>query len=476
MPQSRIAYVDIPHLPVQVERQRNDGGNRPLVVGGRPWDPGAVLDCDDAARAAGVEAGMRLARAAARCPDAAFVTADSEAYQNVQTRLEVAMRPFTDRIETAGLGRLLLDISHTRRRHPEDEELAHRLLRAARAASGLDVRVGMADRRFTAEQAARAAERNRAWVVPPKDARAFLSGLPLNALPIDDRMQRRLILVGVHTLGELSRLPRLAVIRQFGTHAGFLHDLASGRDPRTVHPDAPPLELRHRHTFDPPALRREWLDAQTDALIAAMAERLRAQGYQAQGMRLQLTEADERRHTETGSIEPPTANADRLIRQARAHLNAMDLQSPLQTLTVALYPLRPTYLGASQLALFSAPRDGRMRRLRETLRRLRARFGELVLVIASLIEPPRPRAIQVTTGEGAQGDAQGDARPRALIWHGRIHPVRRCYEHWRERRAWWAQTIERDYYRLEDAGGRVHLVYHDRLSEAWWLERRSPSR
>lgn len=468
MPHSRIAYVCVPHLPVQVERGRRDeGDDRPLVVGGRPWDPGAVLDCDAAARAAGVESGMRLAQAAARCPEAAFVTADSEAYQSVQEQLEVRLRPFTDRIETLGLGRFLLDLSHTRRRHPDDEKLARQLKHAARASNGLDVRIGMADRRFTSEQAARAAKRNTALVIPPEDARAFLAALPLTVLPTDAPIRRRLILLGVHTLGELSRLPRIAVIRQFGANAGFLHDLAAGRDPRTVHPDAPPLELRHTHTFEPPVLQRERLKAQTDTLIAAMAQTLGAQGYQAQGMRLCITEANSCEHLAAGSIEPPTADAGRLNRQARAHLDRIECQHPVHALAVVLYPLRPTYLGASQLALFSAPRDDRLCRLHETIRRLRARFGELVLVIASLIEPPRPKAIQVTTGE--------DNRPRALIWHGRIHPVRQCYEDWRERRCWWAQPVARDYYRLEDAGGRVHIVYHDRYTGEWWLEQRATS-
>jgi nucleotidyltransferase/DNA polymerase involved in DNA repair len=426
-----------------------------------------VLDCDAAAEAAGVEPGMGLAQAAARCPEAAFVTADPEAYQRIQAQLEAAMRPFTDRVETVGLGRFLLDLSRTRRRHPKDGALAHRILHAART-SGLDVRIGLADRRFTAAQAARAAQPNGTLTVAPEDARAFLSALPLTALPMDDSMQRRLILLGVHTLGELSRLPRIAVIRQFGSNAGFLHDLASGQDPRRVHPDAPPLELRHTHTFDPPALRRERLAARTETMIAAMAQTLESRSYQAQGIRLRITETDDRRHVEAGSIEPPTADTDRLVRQARAHLDRIEPQSPLQSLAVTLYPLRPTYLGASQLALFSAPRDDRLRRLQEAIRRLRARFGEFVLIIASLIDPPRPRAIQVTTGE--------DDRPRGLIWHGRIHPVQRCYEHWREQRCWWAQPVERDYYRLEDAGGRVHVVYHDRRSGQWWLERRSPWR
>jgi hypothetical protein len=59
-------------------------------------------------------------------------------------------------------------------------------------------------------------------------------------------------------------------------------------------------------------------------------------------------------------------------------------------ITLTLYPLRPAYLAATQLALFSAPSDARGRALQETLRRLRQRFGELIVIVASLLGPPRP--------------------------------------------------------------------------------------
>jgi len=46
------------------------------------------------------------------------------------------------------------------------------------------------------------------------------------------------------------------------------------------------------------------------------------------------------------------------------------------------------------------------------------------------------------------------------------------YEHWRERRDWWAQPVLRDYYRLEDASGVVRIVFQDLATQRWWLDRR----
>jgi hypothetical protein len=137
---------------------------------------------------------------------------------------------------------------------------------------------------------------------------------------------------------------------------------------------------------------------------------------------------------------------------------------PVAALALSLYPLRPAHLGASQLALFTAPADQRMSRLQEVLRRLRERFGEMVITIASLLGPPPPRAVQVTCAD--------EGSPLALIWHDDILPVARVYEHWRERRRWWTLPVERDYYRAETADGRVRVIFRDRRNDRWWLERR----
>ncbi|HOU15691.1 MAG TPA: hypothetical protein PKZ84_21515 [Anaerolineae bacterium] len=60
----KIICLFAAHLPVQVEQQAGAPDTAPLIVGGRPWDPGAMLDCSPDAASAGLRLGMRLARAA----------------------------------------------------------------------------------------------------------------------------------------------------------------------------------------------------------------------------------------------------------------------------------------------------------------------------------------------------------------------------------------------------------------------------
>jgi len=461
-----VLYLETPHLPVQVERRKRPelADGRPVVVGGRPWDPGSVLDACPRALAVGIEPGMRLAQAAARFPGAHFLPADHEAYQVAHQQLEYAIRQFTDRIETVGVGSFFVNTSDLGRLFPMREDLAHRFLDEARRESSLDLCVGMADQRFAAQQAALSVHLNHVFVVPVGQSRAFLSPLPLHVLPAEAELSRRLELLGIHTLGALAALPRLAVIHQFGPQAGTLHDLASGRDTRPVHPDAPPLELRKSRTFIEPVRDFDRLAAWVAEIAKALADTLGRSVYQAQGMRLCLEDELRRTYVQATSIEPPTADAARLIRCANDLLTRQSLSRPIIEVSLAIFPLRPAYLGASQLALFDAARDRRWADLAEALRRIRQRFGELAVIVASLLRSPRPREIQVTLAP--------DGVPCALIWSDKVRAVRKVYEHWRERRFWWGEPLRRDYYRLEDVQGRTHVIYYDLVAACWMLDRR----
>jgi DNA polymerase-4 len=468
----RIICLLAPHLPVQVERQADHAlDQRPLVVGGRPWDAGAVLDCCAQASAAGVRPGMRLAQAEHLCPTARFVPAREELYHAAHQALRVAAGRFTGRIESAALGQLYIEATGLERAfaQPEDgrdgagRRLLAELVREARKRSGLEVQAGLAGGKFCAEQAARALAPGAASVVPPGAERAFLSPLPISVLPAIADMQPRLTLLGIRTLGALAALPRLAIVRQFGPQAGPLHDLACGFDPRPVCPDAPPPMVVRRRTFDDPLDERGPLIVHADALVQELATLLSARGYQAEGLRLQLEEEGGAVQAAGAAVKPPSADAERLVRLARRVLGTLAPAGPIAALAVSVYPLRPFHLGATQLALFGGTANLRQERLAETLRLLRERFGELAVMIASLIKPPPPRPVQVTT------DPAG--LPRALVWQAQIHEVTTIHEAWREYRHWWSRPDRRDYFLLETRDGQLRLAFRDADTDHWWLER-----
>jgi len=457
------------HLPVQSEQRRNPAlANTPLVVGGKRWDAGAVLDCCTRAAAAGVEPGMHLSQAEALCPDARFVPADEEAYNAVHDVLVDAARRFTPVVETNRLGLVLAEVSGLKHRFDNETDLAHQLVREASNSSGLDVRLGLGDTRFVAEQAAHAAQTGEACVVPPDGGQAFLSPLDISALPLDPEMERRLRSLGVRTLGAFANLPRLAVIRQFGSYAGALYDMACGEGDQPVQADAPPLQLSRSHAFVDPVNDRVSLLAHVKLMTDDLGRQLSSRGYQAEGMRLKAEEMCGETHTLGKTVKPPSSNAEKLSRLGARMLGSMTIGGPVAEISLIVYPLRPFHLGATQLTLFDGAPSEEVstfsRTLRETLRRLWARFGELSIVVASLVIPPKPSSIQVTTDR--------HDLPRAIVWREHIREVQCVYELWRERQRWWGQPIERDYFRLELEDGQMRVVFRDVRTNQWLLERR----
>ena len=484
----KVACLRVPHLPVQVERQQDPSlVDAPLIVGGRPWDPGAVLDCCLQAAVAGVMPGMRLAQAETLCPSARFVPAHEESYRTVHDALVAAAEHFTPTVEVAGPGVLYAEVSGLERRFGPDPRLARRIALEVEQVlclcpvcdTSLDVQVGLGSSKFVAEQAACAARSGSGCIVVPGEERAFLSPLSLSALPIDPEMHRRLSLLGVRTLGALAALPRPAVVRQFGPQAGPMHDLACGVDSRPVCADAAPLVLEQSCAFDDSIGDRAILLSHTNRMAAELAGALSRCGYQAEGLRVCLE--DERGKEVTGGVQvkPPSADGGKLSRLAGQLLGKLTPAEPVTAFSLAVYPLRSFHLGATQLTLFTDVSLGsfsfahgkRLGQLREALRRLRVRFGEMVIVVASMVKPPSPRPIQVTTGPQGMPRALVLRLRSGLTWQDHMREVVAIYEIWRECTRWWSWPVERDYFRVETDDGRVRVVFRDVRAGQWLIER-----
>ncbi len=168
----RVACVVVPHFAVEVERLRDPSlRGRPVVVGGAPEERRAVVDCSAEALACGVRPGMTLREALSRCAEAAFVEARPERYQATTLAMVTALFELSPLVEPAEPGVIYVGIDGNfpapkKQRHAPSAEadameakLAETIATVAEEASGLDVRVGVADGKFAAYVAAVLGER-----------------------------------------------------------------------------------------------------------------------------------------------------------------------------------------------------------------------------------------------------------------------------------------------------------------------------
>jgi len=482
-----VACVLVPDLPIQLEQQRRNI-SLPILIP-HPLDGSTIFAASPEAVDAGVEIGMSLYQAQQMAPAALVVEPDETAYHACHGTVFAALQAYSPLIETVAMGEFLVDVRAVVRDADGDAGLARALVnavtrtgsavrlgqaqstprssggvRADVAAGGVAVRVGMANGKFTAQQAARQAPTNGAIVVPDGGEVGFLAPLPLSGLPgLTGEMRRRLALFDLYTLGDLSALPKAAALRQFGGDISSAFELARGRDPRPLNPDVPPLRIVRSLRLSTPLSNRQALLSATNRLAWQISKALAAKGYHAEGLKLTLYAADGSALEAGQAAKPPTSDDARLGRLAALLLGRLTVEAPVAAVALSVYPLRSWHLSAHQITLADAGVPEKLARFEAAVQLLIHRFGETVLRVAALLGPPVP--IKVRVGLNAHG------LPAQIDYAGLSRVVIVIDEHWREERLWWSQPVHRDYFRVRLSDDSPRDIFQDLTDGGWYLDR-----
>jgi protein ImuB len=171
---------------------------------------------------------MRRRDAQSRCPGLEVLQAapdrDARAFEEVLAVLE-ELRP-----GVAPLRPGLVALRSPGRFYGGEPEAAAVLTEAVVGLGIRDVRLGIADELFTAEQAARLAGVQEARIVAAGELGAFLAPLPVDT--IDEAETVSLLhRLGLTTLADLAAIPAPGVLARFGQQAAWVHRVVSGSLP-----------------------------------------------------------------------------------------------------------------------------------------------------------------------------------------------------------------------------------------------------
>src|SRR3989442_2469095 len=220
--------------------QAGDLGGRAHILGATPL-------------AEGVESGQTLAEARAVCPALVHRQASPERERAAAQAALEAAATVSPRCEEAAPGLVYLDADGLSRLFGDDRGVARALVAAAERV-GLRAAVGVAAGKSVALLAARAAAPDLTFeptpqgiggsafrVVAPEEQAAFLSGLPLLAIDLPDELQQTLRRFGLHTLGEVSRLPPGPLAARLGPEGAVLWRLSESDDGSALAPRPQPV-------------------------------------------------------------------------------------------------------------------------------------------------------------------------------------------------------------------------------------------
>lgn len=378
----------------------------------------AVVACSEAARRAGVRRGMRRRDAHARAPGLHIATADPG-------RDAREFLPVVDRVERLAPGLQIIrpGLAAIRIRGPAryyggELPAAQELIGHLHAEGFLEAVAGVADGRFTAEQAARSADPVR--IVPAGEAAEFLAPIRVETLG-DEALARLLVQLGVGTLGEFAALGADHVLDRFGPAGAHLHALAAGRDSRRVAPREPPPELAREIAFEPPLSIADQvafgIRVAAEEFIAALVARRLA----CTELRIELlgpgAEGAERVWAHTSAFDAASV-VDRVRWQLDgAAAEARSAQALAEGVAlVRLTPEAVDPIGEHEPGLFGGGTD---ERIDHALSRVQAILGHRGVLTASVGGGRRLAERLVLTPWGERAPARTDAdRP----WPGRLPP------------------------------------------------------
>lgn len=323
-----------------------------------------IAAVNEAAGAAGIRRGERLADARARLP--ALVTRSAEPVRDRAALRRLARwagryGPARNIDATAdGEGGRIVDglwIDTTGVAHLYGGEAALAADLVARLAGfGLTARVAIADTRGAAHALARyAADARRGPVIAPAGGnRAALAALPVAALQLAPDALVLLRRLGLKRIGQLYDLPRAALARRFPSSvtadavlARLDKALGLAAEPRRAL--AEPALLEVRHAWPEPIAAAEVVTAETARLADRLGALLVEAGLGARRIRLSLYRADGTLAEIEAATSAPSAEGCHLMALVAERLNAIDAGFGVDVLVLAA--LTAERVAATQAAL-----------------------------------------------------------------------------------------------------------------------------
>jgi hypothetical protein len=418
----RRLHLFLPHLPLHLAKARYSEPfpTGPLVLGGRPWDPGPVIDADQTARALGVRRGMPLGSAHRLVPEATFIDPDPDADRGTAEAVFEALSAFSPSLAgtsdplDVGFGLFEVGIDGLGPLWGAEPVLIERLAGAVSRALPGDarLRIGIAGTHFAATIAAMAARPEAPIAVPPGDEGAFLADRPSGLLTTDPDVRARLTRFGLRRIGAVAELPRSALIARFGEEGGRLHARASGQETDPFRARRATERLGLALPIEPPVEDLEPLRFVLHRLVAAITGQLTGRGLAAD--RAMLTLELDLAFAPTGTsprieveqrFPEPTADAEAVERLLFARLEREPPPAAVQRLDLELRGTTPA--AGQQLPLF-VPQAARTARLGWQLARLALTYGEDRIRRVAITDPEAPLAEERWTWQavGLGGDGR----------------------------------------------------------------------
>ena len=143
---------------------------------------------------------------------------------------------------------------------------------------------------------------------------------------------------GVHTLGDLKKLPHQGLTERLGADTAHLHQILTGKHHRLLTLRQPTEHYQKLHHFEPPLDSLEPLIFIAKRLLQSLLHHLASNQRAARALDLHLAFDNGSAHARLLTLPQPTLQLDDLLRALSTHLDTCKAPAPVISLHLTLQP------------------------------------------------------------------------------------------------------------------------------------------
>ncbi|TVQ12368.1 MAG: DNA polymerase IV [Leptolyngbya sp. DLM2.Bin27] len=341
----KVLHIDMDAFYASVEqRDFPQYRGRPLVVGGRPEQRGAVAAASYEARQYGIHSAMPARVAQQRCPELIFAPPRFEVYKAVSEQIRAVFHRYTDLVEPLSLDEAYLDVTVNALGEPSALAIARRIKADILAATGLTASAGVSVNKFLAKMASGQNKPDGLTLILPEQAEAFVAALPIEKFHgIGQVTARKMHSLGIATGADLRPWAEADLVRHFGKVGRFYYRVARGQDDRPVNPNRIRKSIGAERSFSPDLTTLAEITAALERVVAEVGRRLRDLGRQGYTLTLKIKYANYRQITRSRTFAAAVGAESPLLTWAQDMLLAhLERGQPVRLLGLTLSNLEPT--------------------------------------------------------------------------------------------------------------------------------------
>lgn len=347
MPHRAIIHVDMDCFFAAIEQRDNpDLIGKPVIIGADPkWGRGVVSTASYEARKFGVHSAMPISQAYARCPQGIYLRGSMPKYGDVSDQIMDIFERYTPLVEPVSLDEAFLDVTGSTRLFGSAVEIGRRIIADIEREVNLPASLGLAPNKFLAKIASDLEKPRGFVIVDPDRIEEFLFPLPIRRMwGIGPKSAEYFYGLGIHTIGDLAKLPIELLESRSAKTGSELWRLARGIDQREVHPIHQAKSVSHETTFIEDVSDLDVIKSTLLELTEAVSYRLRRYKLKGKVVTLKLRFDDFTTFTRAKSLAhrthlteeiypaildnlarlPDTSKAIRLVGVAVSHFDARD--------------------------------------------------------------------------------------------------------------------------------------------------------